>query len=353
LQSGQIFRLERDGATRTQITYEVPFDPAVIAVSEFAVSPADGTLVYVVQRQGSDLLVRSDADGQNPAPIFDSPAASPSHPLFTPDGQFVAVRLWKDPDGEEPFQSGLYLLPVPGGEPQLLVADDPVVNPETPAFGHQPFAFAPDGSRLLTSRFSLQLELCDAAIVSVPDGTTVPVQVPQPADTMDRQSTCGDAIWSPDGADIYFTITRIGAPPASPAIWRADPLTGESFPITPAPGVAPFTFYAAIGASSDGTLLGFTTQADELPAAFSDQPASLSYSMVRIDRASGELRELREAVAETPERVIWHPDGSGAVALFYAPVGDAGLFWLPTNGDEALLLEGATTNLFSYAWGTP
>jgi Tol biopolymer transport system component len=350
LRSGQIFRIETDGSTQTQITYEVPFDSDVLAVTEFAVSPADSTLVYTVQRQGPPLLVRADGDGQNAAPLYDNPEAGVANPLFTPDGQFVAVRLFDNADDGVTFPAGLYLLPIAGGEPQLLVADDPIVNPETPAFGHQPLAFSPDGTRLLTSRYSLQLELCDLGVVSVPDGTAIGVQVPPPADD-ERQSTCGFGAWSPDGADIYFVVSRIGAPPASPAIWRADPTTGESFPITPTPGVAPFTFYAAPSVAADGTLLAFTTVADQLPEAFSDTPAGLSYSMARIDRASGELTELRPAVNESPEQMLWDPEGRGAVGLLLPEIGDPGLFWLPADGGEATLLLGATTDLYSYAWG--
>lgn len=353
LLSGNVYRLETDGATQTQITYEVPFAQDVLAVIDFAVSPSDSSLVYLVQRAGPPVLVRTDADGANATPFYSSDTAIASNPLFTPDGQFVAVRLVNDPDQAGTIQNGLYLLPIAGGEPQLLVADDPVVNPETPSFAHQPFAFSPDGTRLLTSRFSQQDEQCDLGVVSVPDGTAIPVQVPQPSDPTERQTSCDFGVWSPDGADIYFITSRIGAPPASPAIWRADPATGESFPITPTPGVAPFTFYAAPGVAADGTLLAFTTVADQLPEAFSDTPANLSYTMARIDRASGDVTELRPAVNESPEQMLWDPQGGGAVGLLFPDIGDPGLFWLPADGGEPLLLLGATTNLSSYKWGAP
>lgn len=342
LQAGQIFRLEADGATRTQITYEVPFRPDVVAVTEFAVSPADGSLAYVVQRQGTSVLVRSGPGGEEPAPIFDSPAASPSFPLFTPDGEFVAARLVAA-EGEEQFQSGLYLVPVAGGEPQLVAAD------EDGAFGQQPLAFSPDGIRLLTNRFSLAVEQCDLAVVAVDGGATTPLQVPPPADG-ERATTCDSGVWAPDGSAVYFAPLTVGAVPGSPAIWRASPATGESFPLTPQPDAPPFTLYASPGVAPDGSLLAFTAAADALPRGFDEGQAPLAYTMARVDPADGLAAELRPAVEETPQLVQWDREGRGAVALLAPAVGDPGLFWLPADGGEAALLLGATTDLSAYRW---
>lgn len=344
LQAGQIFRLERDAATRTQITTEVPFRPDVVAVTEFAVSPADGSLAYVVQREGTSVLVRSGPDGEDPAPIFDSAAAGPSFPLFTPDGEFVAARLVAA-EGEQQFQSGLYLVPVDGGEPRLLAAD------EEGEFGHQPFAFSPDGTQLLTNRFSLTVEQCDLAVVAVEDGATTPLQVP-PAAEGERATTCDAGVWAPDGSAVYFAPITIGALPGAPAIWRASPENGESFPLTPQPGVAPFTLYAAPGVAPDGALLAFTAEAEALPQGFDENQAPLPYTMAQIDPADGTATELRPAVEDSPQLVQWDREGRGAVALLAPAIGDPGLFWLPADGGEATLLLGATTDLSAYRWAT-
>jgi len=45
----QIFRLERDGKTIIKITDERPASPGILAVLEFDISPADGSLAYIVQ----------------------------------------------------------------------------------------------------------------------------------------------------------------------------------------------------------------------------------------------------------------------------------------------------------------
>ena len=349
LLSGQLHRIEPDGSTRTQITYEVPFRSDVVAVTDFAVSPADGSLVYTVQRAGSPVLVRSGPDGENPAPLYDDATVGVSDPLFTPDGGFVAVRLVAPFDQQASFQSGLYLLPIDGGEPQLLVADEPNSSPETPAFGHAPAAFSPDGARLLSYRFSLNVELCDLGVVSVPDGTAIALQVP-PVREQERVSTCGPAAWSPDSSAIYYTPIRIGAPGGNSAIWRADPATGESLSLTPQTENTPFTLYAFPGVVADGSLRAFVAEADTMPAPFADQPAPLDSAMARIDPADGTASELRAPLSETPMQVLWDGAGGGAVALLFPAVGDASLLWLPADGGEPVLLLDATTDLTAFEW---
>ena len=349
LLSGQIYRIEPDGSTRTQISYEVPFRNDAVAVTDFAVSPADGSLAYTVQREGPPVLVRSGPDGENPVRFYDNATVGVSDPLFTPDGRFVAVRLTAPFDQQASFQSGLYLAPIDGSEPQLLVADDPNSGPELSAFGHGPAAFSPDGTRLLTYRFALNIELCDLGVVSVPDGTAIALQVP-PAPELERVTTCGPAAWAPDGLAIYYTPTRIGASSGNTGIWRADPTTGESFPLTPQSEGAPFTLYEFPGVVADGSLRAFVAQADELPEPFTDQPAQLDAAMARIDPANGMASELRAPVSETPMQVLWDSAGGGAVVLRFLEDGAAVLLWLPADGGEPVRLLDDSTDLTSYVW---
>lgn len=354
LLGGQIFRLERDGVTRTQITYEVPFEPGIAAIAGFAVSPADGTLAYVVQRVGPSVLVRAGPDGEGPTPIFDRDGVQASYPVFSPDGALVAARLVALPEGDPSFQSGVYLIPAAGGEPQLLIADDPDAGPETPAFGHQPLAFAPDGSRLLLNRFALFVEQCDLALVAVPGGAVTPIQPPPPL-AGERQTTCDAGVWASDGSAVYVAPIRIGALAGATAIWRVDAETGASQPITPLPDGAPFTLYVSPGAAPDGSLLAFIAQADALPEPFSGEPSNLAYSMARIDPTDGTAVELRPAVEETPLQVVWDGAGRGAAAILYPrdPVSvPPSLYWLPADGGEPILLLQVPTDLMGHAWSS-
>lgn len=352
LRAGQIYRIERDGVAQTQITYEVPFQADAVAVTDFAVSPAGNALAYTVQRPGSQVLVLAGPNGEDPAPRFDRADVGPSDPLFTPDGQFVAVRLTALPQGAQGLESGLYLIPVAGGEPRLLVADETSADPAAPGYGHAPEAFSPDGARLLTNRFALAVELCDLAVVALADGAAVPLQAPA-APEGEQVTTCGAGAWSPDSASFYFIPVRIGADPGATGIWRADPATGASFPLTPQPGGPPFTLYASPGVAADGSLYAFTAEAEQLPEPFSGEPTALAYTMARIGPADGLATALRPAEQETPLQVLWEPSGRGAVALLVPDVGDPGLWWLPADGGQATLLLGATTDLFRYEWAAP
>lgn len=348
LVAGQIFRLEPDGVTRTQLTYEVPISPDALAVTDFAVSPLGNALVYTVQGAGGQILVRSGPNGEDPAPLLADSGLSANAPVFTPDGQAVAVRLTAPAEGQG-GQSGLYLVPLAGGAPQLLVADGPAGQTDALAYGHEPAAFSPDGSRLLTNRFSLEVDLCDLAVVTLAGAAVVPVEVPQAPDG-ERQTTCDAAVWAADGAALYYAPVRIGAPAGATGVWRADAATGESFPLTPQPASPPLTLYAFPGLAPEGALLAFAAQADALPPSFADQPVQLAYSMVRLDPASGLPSELRAPVSEAPGQVLWDPAGRGAVALLFPAIGDPGLWWLPADGGAATLLSGATTDLSSFQW---
>jgi hypothetical protein len=354
LQSGQIYRIEADGTTRTQITYEVPFNPDALAVIDFAVSPVDNTLVYVVQRDGPSALVRSGPNGEEPAPLFASDVANVGDPLFTPDGDAVAVRLQGPFEQPDSFQSGLYLIPLEGGEPQLLVADDPIEDPATvsEAAGATPHAFSPDGSRLLVFRFGLQLEVCELAVISVADGALTEVETPA-APPMERQTSCsGSASWAPDGSAAYFTVVRIGAPGGEPAIWQLDPDTGATEPVTPEQS-GPFTLYFHPAPSADDGLLALSAQAEALPEPFSNNPPELSYSIVRVDPATGEATELRPAEPLYPNQLLWDEGGAGAVVLSFDPASGASqLLWLPVGDAAPLTLVDERTDLYSFAWSS-
>lgn len=259
LQNGQIFRIEADGATRTQITYEVPFNPDALAVIDFAVSPADNTLAYIVQRDGPSALLRSGPDGEDPTPLFESETVNVGDPVFSPDGRQIAVRLQGPFDQPDSFQSGLYLIPTEGGEPQLLVADDPI----------------------------------------------------------------------------------------------EDPATGATEPVTPEQQAAPFTLYTNPFAAADGGILALSAEAEALPEPFSDNQPTLSYSVVRVDPATGEAAELRPAEPLEPILVAWDEGGAGAAVLsFDVATGGSSLFWLTAGEGPALELAAGMGDISLFAWSS-
>ncbi|MFM8877239.1 MAG: TolB family protein, partial [Anaerolineae bacterium] len=69
----QVFRLEKDGKTVTQLTFE----PS--KVEEFDVSPVDGSIVFLTNHQ----LYLANADGSNRRLIFDAGPQDEVNPFLT------------------------------------------------------------------------------------------------------------------------------------------------------------------------------------------------------------------------------------------------------------------------------
>jgi dipeptidyl aminopeptidase/acylaminoacyl peptidase len=63
----------------------------MLAVINFDVSPVDGSLVYVVQGAGGNLLVRADARGQQRTVLLNN--VSVNNPRWSPDGNRIAVQI--------------------------------------------------------------------------------------------------------------------------------------------------------------------------------------------------------------------------------------------------------------------
>ena len=136
----QVWRLERDGVTRKQISFED------VGVDDFAVSPVDGTVALV----SNNSLILVNARGKNRRLIVEAQrdTSQESHyrntvssPAFSPDGRTLAYAL-----------NGIHLY-------DLSTKNDihALTNPEPEsddALGYakgvyRPASWSPDGSRLL------------------------------------------------------------------------------------------------------------------------------------------------------------------------------------------------------------
>ncbi|NTU83079.1 MAG: hypothetical protein HGA45_27535, partial [Chloroflexales bacterium] len=180
LEAGQIARLERDAVTRTVITAEHVSMPDVEPIAEFAASPS-GMLAYIVGDVEKDRLVLTDAQGQGARTLYEQQGHELSDLVFTPDGEALVLRLLNNrapPD----LPSGLYRLPLAGGAPALLRADDPVDDPANPSrsvSGYRPVAFSPDGSRILLEVYALFYgEICGFGVIGADGGEVTRVSIP-------------------------------------------------------------------------------------------------------------------------------------------------------------------------------
>ena len=132
----QVFRIERDGVTSHQVTFEP------VNVSSYDVSPIDGSVAYVANNQ----LLSINADGSNRSMLVDGGPVDPndpfetsiSNPVFSPNGQTIAYGL-----------RGLNLYAVSTGISNPILPQK--VDPDTGLLGEMyiPERYSPDGTKIL------------------------------------------------------------------------------------------------------------------------------------------------------------------------------------------------------------
>ena len=128
----QIVRLERDGKTRTTLLNEAP-SKEILTILEFDVSPVDASLVYIIQGQNGNSLIKTGPDGQRRTVLLAD--VSVTTPRWSPDGKTIAVGVFQAPGSTEGMIGGVYLVPADGGAPKLLQANVhlPGFHPDMPS----------------------------------------------------------------------------------------------------------------------------------------------------------------------------------------------------------------------------
>src|SRR5215216_6838872 len=135
----QVFRIERDGTSQSQLTFEP------VTVNDYGVSPADGSVAYVANNQL--LLVNADGSGRrvlvDGGPVDENnPFLSMiNSPVFSPDGQTLAYGY-----------KGLNLYAVSTGVSELVIEnqiDNSNSNFVFPKELYWPERYSPDGTKLL------------------------------------------------------------------------------------------------------------------------------------------------------------------------------------------------------------
>lgn len=204
----QVYRLERDGTTVKQITFEA------VDVREFDVSPVDGSVVYVAGNQ----LLTVNADGSSRAMIFDGGPVDENNPFLTqinglawsPDGQTIAFG-----------HRGLNFYSIAGGtsnrvlEDQIREMEGGFVFPEEL---YRPEMYSPDGSKLL-----LTLAYYEGASTAVyyPNGNAL-VRLNGGEGAI---ICCGDYALTSDASALYAASPHMGM--FSAGLWRVDTATGN------------------------------------------------------------------------------------------------------------------------------
>ncbi len=206
----QIWRIEIDGATRTQITQEAA------DITDFDISPSNGALAYV----SNNVLITTDRLGQNRSVMVEGPPLAPQRnesyytaeitkPRWSPDGSRLAYGM-----------NGINLIDAASGTSTPLRPNDPIPGPNDPitqtANLYWPYSWSPDGSHMLIEMGYYRSE-GSMGVLNLADNSVAALSSPA------GYVYCAPA-WTPDSQSIVYANPTDGIVP--PGMWRTNITTG-------------------------------------------------------------------------------------------------------------------------------
>ena len=215
---GQIYRIERDGKTVTQLTFEP------VGVVDYDVSPADGSVVYETNNQ----LLLINADGSNRRALVEGIPTPDNargfyHPIFAPDGQTLAYS-----------SSGINLYSLSTGVAKLVFEDELINGPafSGSAISYSPEKYSPDGTKLVIHM--LYADTSALAIYYPASNSLVRLSCAED----NYICTAGawfysDIEWSADSSSFYVGVPTATSVYAGDSLWKVDAVTGAVTSLTP------------------------------------------------------------------------------------------------------------------------
>ncbi|MDX1377619.1 MAG: hypothetical protein R3307_02130 [Anaerolineales bacterium] len=286
----QVFRIERDGKTSRQLTFE-PLD-----VRSYDVSLADGSVAYVSNNQ----LLWVDSNGSSRRLLVEGGAVDPinpfvntlSRPVFSPDGQIIAFSY-----------RGLNFYSLASGATNLVIENqlnDLGNGGIFPKELYSPARYSPDGTKLLVTLG--YYEGASSAIYDLASGALVRLSGDEGA-----LICCGREVWTADSSTFYSASSTTGMFVAG--LWRVDASNGQvTTLLTSSYEGNIFNYVGYPHPAPDGQLYYFFfTSSTEL-----NQRTPLQLARSAPDGITG--REiLRPDTFELMNDALWAPDASFVV----------------------------------------
>lgn len=282
----QVFRMERDGKTQTQLTSET------VDVLGYDVSSQDGSFVYEVDNQ----LILVNADGSNRRVLAEGPTRGNVRgfyrPTFSPDGQTLAYA-----------NEGLNLYDLATGKSDLVTPDQSGDDGQPWEF-YVPQQFSPDGKKLLIHM--LHSDTSSIAIYDLGLNNLVRFQGKSDGDFACCQFG-GEIVWSPDSASIYAANPNPGVDAGG--MWRVDAATGEVITLVPYGGSDnTFNFVDEPFPAPDGQLYYFYSSYNGDLGPLHRAPVHLEIVRSAENSMTERISLLRSESLRTMNEALWSPE---------------------------------------------
>jgi hypothetical protein len=277
----QLFRIERDGVTTSQITHEVT------NVGDYSIA-LDGRIAYTIENQ----LLIENADGSGRRVLVDGGAVDPNNPYLTR----VSAPAWS-PDGLTIAfgYKGLNFYNMVTGTYSLALANtfDTSSGLTIPRELYFPREYSPDGSSLLIS-----IGYYEGGTYAIYRILTATLVRPSPSGML-----CCSTIWTWDSSSFYFASSSMGM--IDSGLWRfgLDGTVTTLLPGSAADGTYNFADFPYL--ALDGQLYYFFANLKDIPSGHT--PLTLVRSAAdgvtgRTSILPGSFPALNEA--------LWAPDAS-------------------------------------------
>ena len=294
----QVFRIERDGVTSHQVTFEP------VEVKSYDVSLADGSVAFVSNNQ----LLWADANGAGRRLLVDGSPVDQinpfvntlSKPVFSPDGKTIAYSY-----------RGLNFYSLDSGVSNLVLENqlsDFGNGGIIPKELYSPARYSPDGSKLLVTLG--YYEGASSAIYNIASNTLMRLTGGEGA-----LICCGREVWTPDGSGFYSASSTTGM--FNSGLWRVDASNGQVTTLfTSSYDANVFNYASDPYLAPDGQLYYFFYMSNSEV----QMRTPLQLAKSAPDGITGRTI-LRADTFELMNEALWAP-GAGFVVIAFAPIQD-------------------------------